>query len=477
MKSRLKDESDSKKSHMKSLTKMYLKAIEEPKTEVVQTVPRTNISVRRIEVKSPISTGRFPAQGGVFKKKRQVDDQQFSNSVGEAELKAADFDLPFSAKEIREMIPKTPADSFIIETNLSESTESLSMLDSDKKESIEGNLRANLKDFSEAVAKCSSRSIRSLETGKAYSVTFYKTQEPIPTAHKPKSREELSSVFDLNAQIIQDYQKKISELEQQNLSLNQQLSSQRTISIQSPAHSDSLMVEEIRPALNTLIDALNSLLEKKREKPISLDPNEDLLKIINEATGSLIQKSQRMILLESKCFDDPAQPNFEGPSIIQEKEPLLNLSFLEDVERNVNLLQSKLETSPNVARPTFEDKVRMLLVSKESEEDSQKPVKTKPAPKRKNIEFEPIPTSVSDLDLSRTHQLIGKDRSRNTPSDRTQNVDVQVLFKEVMRVKRQLKRIESNIHEIGVAPTKTDDLESVSFNISGVDSSFRDANL
>ena len=130
-----------------------------------------------------------------------------------------------------------------------------------------------------------------------------------------------------------------------------------------------------------------------------------------------------------------------------------------------------------MARPTFEDKVRMLLVSKESEEDSQKPVKTKPAPKRKNIEFEPIPTSVSDLDLSRTHQLIGKDRSRNTPSDRTQNVDVQVLFKEVMRVKRQLKRIESNIHEIGVAPTKTDDLESVSFNISGVDSSFRDANL
>lgn len=477
MKSRLKEESDSKKSQMKNLTKMYLRAIEEPKAEVVQTVPRTSISGRRIEVKSPISTSRLPTQGGVFKKKRQADDQQFSNQGGEAELKAADFDLPFSAKEIREMIPKTPTDSFISEPNVSESTQSLSMVDPDKKESIQDNLRANLKDFSEAVAKCSSRSIRSLDTGKAYSVTFYKTQEPIPTAHKPKSKEQISSEFDLNTQIIRDYQKKINELEHQNLSLTHQLSSQRTISIDSPVHSDSLVLEEIRPALTTMIDALNALLERKKEKPISIDPKSDLMQIINETTDSLIHKSQRMILLESKCFDDPSQPNFEGPSIIQEKEPLLNLSFLEDVERNVNLLQSKLEATPILAQPTFEDKVRMLLVSKESEEDNKKLDKQKPVSKKQNIVIESIPNSMSDLDLSRTHQLIGKDRSRGTPPDRTQNVDVQVLFKEVMRVKKQLKRIESNIHEIGIAHPKSEDLESVSFNISGVDSSFKDTNL
>jgi hypothetical protein len=477
MKSRLKEESEAKKSQMKNLTKMYLKAIEDPKIDVLQTVPKTSISGRRIEVKSPISTTRLPTQGGVFKKKRQADEQQFLNDRGDGEIKAADFELPFSAKEIREMIPKTPTDSFISEPNVSESTESISILDSEKKESIQDNLRANIKDFSDAVAKCSSRSIRNLDTSKAYTVTFYKTQEPIPTAHRPKTKEQISNEFDVNTQIIRDYQKKISELEQQNLNLTQQLSSQRTISIEPPRHSDSMVLEEARPALTTMIDALNALLERKKEKPISVDPKGDLMDIINEATESLIQKSQRMILLESKCFDDPSLPNFEGPSIIQEKEPLLNLSFLEDVERNVNLLQNKLEASPILAHQTFEDKVRMMLVSKESEDESKKPDNQKPTSKKQNLLFEPIPTSMSDLDLSRTHQFIGKDRSRGTPPDRTQNVDVQVLFKEVMRVKKQLKRIESNIHEIGIAHPKNEELESVSFNISGVDSSFKDANL
>jgi hypothetical protein len=477
MRSKLQDDTDSKKKQqLNNLTKMYLKVIEEQKPEVVQTVPRMT-KTKTNQSKSPLSVTKVPQQCGVFRKKDKKDDTS-SESHKVIELSHSDFLMPFSVKEIRELIPKTPSESFIDEETEGSSKLIASNISTEQKDKIQKNLSRNIQEFSDAVVRSRSKSDqqRQLETSSPYSLSFYKTTELVPSAHRQKDKEKLSIEPDININIVQDYQKKIKDLENHNLELISQISSYRSITTTNIKESVSEKeLDNLNPAINHLFEALNVFMEKIGEEDIITPDTNDPVEAIYELSNYLISKTY---ITKKKQIDNGEELKkfeFQSQSEIPESDILPSQSVYDDAQNDFEMFSQ--EKCIDNDKNEFEDKMRKLLIPREAEDESELEDHRPELQTRKlhlSSSLDLIPTFPEISNLNETYQLNSRDRSRIKPAEQISNDQVHQLMKEVLQVKKQLRRIESNMLGIVITPQKSEEMEPISFNISGIDASFRD---
>jgi hypothetical protein len=524
MKAKILDENDHKKQQLKNLTKMYLKVIEEPKVEVEPTVPRlSNLGRKSNLSKSPMATNKLPTQGGVFRKKNRLDDGQ-ANVPTLIEGRQSNLIEPLSKRELQEMIPRTPSDSFINETKDDTVNTSSNTINTEQKDNIENNLKDNIREFSEAISRKRAHSERQLEIASLYTMTIYKTLDHIPTAHRPRNQDELSSEPDINNKLVFEYQKKIQELENEKSELISQISSQRTIA--DPWESKLPKADdchtEIISALHHLKDVLNVFMEKRGEADVTLSSDTDPVETIYNLANLLINKTPQVekvresedTVLEPK--EIPNHLDFESQSEITLMEAYPNNSLCDDVQKNFGILLSKSESKRERVsydeKMGFVDKVRMILESKREEEPLENKVleeslesKVLEEPLEDKVLEEPLEDKVLEEPLEdkvledQKTQKISQGSSLESIADKSevdmpifkyevthcdppslpeyyrgQNINVGMLIEEVMNVKRQLRRIESSMRGISIPPVSIDELENVSFDISEMDASFKE---
>lgn len=516
---------------MKNLTKMYLKAIEERNPEAGQTVPPMTKQAKKVKVPKPTqSLKRIPTIPSMFKKKVKFDDENEEQPVL-IESRPADFDFYCTPQSLREMIPRTPADSFIAENDKSRNT-ALStsfQLDSEQKGKIETSLKSNLHGIASLVSKGKTQSIRTLQTSNPYKMSFYKTSDNISASSQKRIGDDDSSQeIDINSKAVEAHKKKIRELEERNNELVNQLNSQRFLSDDFDSakgkektgpkytdlkyqpmeslieetdidqqmlllrHHNELLTKEnaslanqskqLSSSLKKFIDVLNSYTKKKGDGPIRVNPYSEPADKLAELVTIVSKKVNGVNIKEESVKSEKLKQEFEGHSEISQVEQFKCDSIFDELEASTsNVLEIKSSGDRKYRhqnlmeeRGDFMDKMRNLMVSMNQEEleNARNTNQNQRSNFSSTLDLMPKPSKINSF--SRTDRVSNTDMSvDNSAKNRTMNISMTLLLEEIEKVKKKLKELEENMKTKG-GNSLLRECESVSYNISEIESSFKD---
>ena len=528
---RKKQSGDETEKSMKNLTKMYLKAIEERNPEPGQTAPMPTKQSQK--VKTPDTTQslrRIPTGSNMFKKKTKFEKGHDDHAVL-MESRPAEFDFCVMPESLRSMIPRTPADSFIgsfdksRNTRLSASFE----LDDEQKDKIETNLKNNLQGIANLVNKGKKESNHTLETSDHYRLSPDKNFDSTSSNSGKKNKaNNISGDRDASDQLMDEYKKKIRELEARNNYLVNQLNSQRFLSddfgkakekaqsgtkytdlryqpmgalieetdtnqqILLLRHQNELLTKEntnftkqqkqLGIILKKVIEFFDEYSKQKGDRPLRVNPYSDPVDKLTELAGILSRLIDGASSKNEGMNSGKFRQEFEGQSEISQIDHVNCDSLFDEFESSPgNVLEIKSNNDrkyrhANLAddKGNFLDRMRNLMLSMQQAE-MENPLNSSQNPRSSlssTLDLMPKPTNTHNF--SRTDKVSNTDMSaEGSIRNRTLNISVNLLLEEIERVKRKLKEIEVNMKTKG-GTSVLKECETVSFNISEIESSFKD---